>query len=109
MAPEVAGCDSMRVLVDDADRAAAESLALLVQLWGHDVRAVRGRRRGSPFSRGGGGRSEVKLGPQEGGVMRFFAVIGGVVAIVCGCSFILFTLPPAFVQPRSARGVGYCL
>ena len=38
MAPEVAGCERLRVLVVDDDRDAADSLAILVQLWGHDVR-----------------------------------------------------------------------
>ena len=37
MAPEVAGCERLRVLVVDDDRDAADSLAILVQLWGHDV------------------------------------------------------------------------
>ena len=38
MAHEVGDCGRLRVLVVDDDRDAADSLAMLVELWGHDVR-----------------------------------------------------------------------
>ena len=38
MAPEVANCERLRVLVVDDERDAADSLSMLVELWGHDVR-----------------------------------------------------------------------
>jgi hypothetical protein len=49
----------------------------------------------------------VKFGPEGVGVRRYCAVIGGVVAVVCGCSLVLVALPPAFVQPRNVQAVGY--
>ena len=38
MALEVADCERLRVLVVDDERDAADSLSMLVELWGHDVR-----------------------------------------------------------------------
>jgi DNA-binding response OmpR family regulator len=38
MTPEVGDCGRLRVLVVDDDRDAADSLATLVELWGHDAR-----------------------------------------------------------------------
>jgi DNA-binding response OmpR family regulator len=38
MAHDMGDCGRLRVLVVDDDRDAADSLAMLVELWGHDVR-----------------------------------------------------------------------